>query len=133
MQEEKADPARKKRDGEDGVGGALGGAESDGEGVVVVVDELEGTGEAGAHFAESGARLGSDLRSEPVEESIQLGGGRLFRPRFRGGHSTGGCGFRGLRTRAHGSPGPAGMPGCGGGDLISNSLGGSVLRSQRTK
>jgi len=43
-EKKEADPARKKRDGEDGVGGAVGGAEADGEGVVVVVDELEAPG-----------------------------------------------------------------------------------------
>ena len=74
-QEKEADPARKKRDGEDGIGGAVGGAESDGERVVVVVDEFEGAREAGAHFAESGAGLGSDVGSELAEEGIELGGG----------------------------------------------------------
>lgn len=61
LQEEEADPAGKKRDGEDGVGDAVGGGEADGEGVVVVVDELAGAGEAGAHFAEGGAGLGGDF------------------------------------------------------------------------
>ena len=71
-EEKEADPAREEGDGEDGLGGALGGTESDGEGVVVVVDELDGAGEAGAHFAEGGAGLGSDVGGELVQESIQL-------------------------------------------------------------
>lgn len=60
-EEEEADPLRIESDGEDGFGGALGGSEADGEGVVVVVDELAGAGEAGAHFAEGGAGLGGDF------------------------------------------------------------------------
>jgi hypothetical protein len=79
LQEEEADPAGIEGDGEDGVGGAVGGGEADGEGVVVVVDELDGAGEAGAHFAEGGAGLGGDFGREFVEEGVQLGGGGFFR------------------------------------------------------
>ena len=41
LEEEEANPFGKDSDGEDGFRGALGGAEADGEGVVVVVDEFE--------------------------------------------------------------------------------------------
>jgi hypothetical protein len=72
-EEKEADPAGEERNGEDGFGGALGGAESDGEGVVVVVDELDGAGEAGAYFAEGGTGLGRNLGGELIQEFIQLG------------------------------------------------------------
>ena len=75
LEEEKADPAGKERNGEDGFGGPLGGAESNGEGVVVVVDEFDGAWEAGAHPAECGAGLGGDFGGEFVEEAVELGGG----------------------------------------------------------
>jgi hypothetical protein len=77
-QEEEADPAGKESDGEDGFGGAFGGAESDGEGVVVVVDEFEGAGEASAHFAKGDAGLGCYFRGEFVEEAVELGGRGFF-------------------------------------------------------
>ena len=51
LQEEEADPAGIEGDGEDGVGGAVCGGEADGEGVVVVVDEFDGAGQASTHFA----------------------------------------------------------------------------------
>ena len=98
-EEEEADPARKKRDGEDGVGGAVGGAEANSEGVVVVVDELEGAGETGAHPAQSDAGLGGDVGSELVKEGVELGGGGW------GGRGAGrGLFLRGLcASRRHGA------------------------------
>ena len=87
LQKEEADPARIERDGEDAVAGALGGREADGESVVVVVDELTGTGKTSAHAAQSGARLGGDVGGELVEEAIELGLRRGSGARFTD------CGF----------------------------------------
>jgi len=103
LQEEETDPAGKEGDGEDGVGGAVGGGEADGEGVVVVVDELDGAGEAGAHFAEGGAGLGGDFGREFVEEDVELGGGGYFWGRLFvwSGFFLRGCGL----ARRHGGNG----------------------------
>lgn len=95
-QEKEADPAREERNGEDRFGGAIGGAEADGEGVVVVVNEFDGSGETGAHFTERGAGLGSDVGGELVEEGVELGSGRFCPGEFLcGGFPFGGCGFAG--------------------------------------
>ena len=75
-EKEEADPARVKGDGKQGVGGAIGGSESDGEGVVVVVDEFLGAGKAGAQAAQSVAGLGGNDGLVLVEEGVELGGGR---------------------------------------------------------
>ena len=75
LQEKEADPARIEGDGEEGVGGAIGGRKTDGESVVVVVDQLLGTGEAGTHAAEGDAGLGGDLGGELIQKSIELGDG----------------------------------------------------------
>ena len=74
LQEEEADPAREDSDREEGVGGAVGGGEADGQRVVIVVDEFLGAGEAGAHAAQGDAGFGGDLGSEFVEEGVELAG-----------------------------------------------------------
>lgn len=78
LQKEEADPARKERDGEDCLGGTVGGAEANGECVVVVVDDFLGTRQAGAHFTEGDSSLGGDFGCVLVEEGIELGGGGGF-------------------------------------------------------
>jgi len=123
LEEEEADPAGEERDGEDGIGGALGGAETDGEGVVVVVDEFVCSRKTGAHFAQRCAGLGCDFGGELVEESIQLGGGVQLRGGrfFPGGLFLRGAGGGSLfwrcgLARRHGGPivaacsRPAGTP-----------------------
>jgi hypothetical protein len=72
LQEEEADPFGKDGDGEDGFRGALGGSEADGQGVVVVVDELEGGGIAGAHRFEDGLGERGYLGREFVDEGCEL-------------------------------------------------------------
>jgi hypothetical protein len=87
LEEEEADPTGKDGDGEDGLGGALGGAEADGEGVVVVVDELEGGGVAFAHFCENvfGERgyFGREFQDEGCELLRWRWGGILRRGHAR--------------------------------------------------
>jgi hypothetical protein len=72
LEEEEADPAGKDGDGKDGLRGALGGAEADGEGVVVVVDELERGGVALAHFCENVFGERGYLRRELLDEGREL-------------------------------------------------------------
>ena len=74
LQEEEADPAREDSDREEGVGGAVGGGEADGQRVVIVVHEFLGAGQAGAHAGQGDAGFGGDLGSEFVEEGVELGG-----------------------------------------------------------
>lgn len=55
LKEAEADMARREDDGENGVGRALVGNETDHEGVVIVVDHLDRAGEALAYFREGAA------------------------------------------------------------------------------
>lgn len=50
LKKEETNPLWVDGDREDSIGGSLGGAEADSQGVVVVVDELERGGVANAHF-----------------------------------------------------------------------------------
>ena len=72
MEEEETDPPRIHRDGEEGVGGAVRRTESDDQGVVVVIDEFEGSGQDGSHLRQDGSGPGRDLRCELGDETAQL-------------------------------------------------------------
>jgi len=72
LQEEQSDPSRIDNDRNDGLGGAFGWAEADGERVVVVVDKLERMGKAGAHTREDSFCPSGYLRVELRQESGQL-------------------------------------------------------------
>ena len=76
LKEEKVHPPRIDGERKDGVRGAFGSAESDHEGVVVVVNELRRTGHALAHAGERGLHQTRDLRREPGQEAIPLFRGR---------------------------------------------------------
>lgn len=68
LEEEEADPAGEDGDGEDGFRRSLGGTEADGEGVVVVVDEFERGGIAGARRGEDGFGERGDFGCEFRDE-----------------------------------------------------------------
>src|SRR6516162_7619985 len=64
VSEEQADPTRKNRDRENKVRGSFRGTKADRQRVVVVVDELNRTGQVLAHFSQNSVYLGGDLRGE---------------------------------------------------------------------
>src|ERR1700761_2266735 len=68
LQEEEADPSGIHRDGNDGVGGAFGWAEADGESVVVVVNEFERMRKPGPHPNENFFGATGNLWCESREE-----------------------------------------------------------------
>jgi TrmH family RNA methyltransferase len=75
-EETQSDMARIDRYREDDLGGAIAGTESDHQSIVVLVNQLRGTGQARSHLLKHGPGTGCDFRRKSGDETRQLRVGR---------------------------------------------------------
>src|SRR5437762_1231656 len=73
LNETQRDPAREEHDREQRLRRLFGGPKADDQGVVIVVDELDGAGQSLAHLGKHNPRLCHDGWRVPGKERIELG------------------------------------------------------------